>query len=132
MILGELEKRVLVYLWEQPEADAKQVHAALTQRQGGTLNTIQSTLDRLFRKNLLARTKKGHAYCYRPRIDREGLIAQLIQDVTCDFIHKGEDSFVAAFSSVSARLDDERLSQLEALIQQQRQRRRQEDPDADQ
>ena len=129
VILGELEKRVLQYLWRAQEADAKQVHSVLTKRQGGTLNTIQSTLDRLFKKNLLARQKQGHAYYYRAKVDREALIAQLIQDVTSDFISKSEDSLIAAFSSVSAELDDEKLSQLETLIQQQRQRRSQEATD---
>jgi len=130
VILGELEKRVLHYLWEAPEADAKQVHSALTKRKGGTLNTIQSTLDRLFKKNLLTRQKQGHAYYYRAKLDRKELIAQLIQDVTSDFINKGEDSLIAAFTSVSAGLDDEKLSQLEILIQQQRHRLSKEDSDA--
>jgi len=130
MILGELEKRVLQHLWKTPEADAKQVHEALTKRQGGALNTIQSTLDRLFKKDLLARQKQGHAYFYRAKVGREELITQLIRNVTGDFINDGEDGLIAAFSSVSAGLDDEKLSQLEALIQQQRQRRHQEDTDA--
>ncbi|MEZ5528653.1 MAG: BlaI/MecI/CopY family transcriptional regulator [Porticoccaceae bacterium] len=126
MMLGELEKQVLQYLWETPEADAKQVHGALTKHRGGTLNTIQSTLDRLFKKELLTRHKQGHAYYYRAKIGREELIAQLIQEVTVDFINEDEDSLIAAFSSVSAGLDDEKLSQLEKMIQQQRQLRGQE------
>jgi len=131
MILGELEKRVLQYLWEAPEVDAKQVHGALTKRRGGSLNTIQSTLDRLFKKGLLTRQKRGHAYCYRAKVGKEELIAQLIQDVTGDFIGKGEDSLVAAFSSFSVGLHDEQLAQLEKLIQQQRQLRSQGDDDAE-
>lgn len=131
MILGDLEKRVLQYLWEALEADAKQVHAALTQRQGGTLNTIQSTLDRLFKKDLLSRQKQGHAYYYRARVGREELIAQLIQNVTGDFIGADENSLIAAFSSVSAGLNDQQLLQLEELIQQQRLRRNQAGSDAD-
>ena len=131
MILGNLEKRVLQYLWAESEADAKQVHCALTKRKGGTLNTIQSTLDRLYKKNLLTRRKQGHAFNYRARVGREALIAQLIQDVTCDFVNEGEDSLIAAFSSVSAGLDDEKLLQLEALIARQRQLRSQEKRDGD-
>lgn len=131
MILGDLEKRVLQYLWETQEADAKQVHAALTKRGGGFLNTIQSTLDRLFKKDLLSREKQGHAFYYRAKVGREELIAQLIQDVTGDFLGEGEDSLIAAFSSVSAGLDDKKLSQLEQLIQQQRKLRSQEGFDAD-
>ena len=130
MILGELEKRVLQYLWEATEADAKQTHAALTKRRGGTLNTIQSTLDRLFKKDLLTRQKQGHAYYYRAKVGGEELIAQLIQNVTSDFIGEGEDHLIAAFSSFSAGLDDDKLSQFEKLIQQQRQLRSQADSDA--
>lgn len=75
MILGELEKRVLQYLWETPEADAKQVHAVLIRCRGGTLNTIQSTLDRLFKKDLLTRRKQGYAYYYCAKVGREELLA---------------------------------------------------------
>jgi predicted transcriptional regulator len=56
-MLGELEKRALQYLWQTAEIDAKQAHAALTKRRGGTRYTIQSTLDRLFKKDLLTRQK---------------------------------------------------------------------------
>jgi predicted transcriptional regulator len=115
-MLGELEKRALQYLWQTTEVDAKQVYAALTKRRGGTRNTIQSTLDRLFKKGLLTRQKQGHAFHYRVKVGREELIAQLIQNVTSDFISEGEDHFIAALSSFSAGLDDDKLSQLEDLI----------------
>ncbi|MEQ9023106.1 MAG: BlaI/MecI/CopY family transcriptional regulator [Pseudomonadales bacterium] len=131
MVLGELEKCVLQYLWKVSEADAKQVHQVLTKSRGGTLNTIQSTLERLFKKGLLARQKAGHAYCYCARVGKEELIARLIHSVTGDFINADEDGLIAAFTSVSAGLDDEKLSQLEELIQQQREKRRQEGSNAD-
>lgn len=131
MILGDLEKRVLQYLWEVAEADAKQVHGALTQSQGGSLNTIQSTLDRLFKKKLLTRQKRSHAFIYCARLGKEEFLAQLIQEVTGDFISEGENSLIAAFSSASAGLDDEKLTQLEKLIQQKRQQLNRETPDAD-
>ena len=78
VILGDLEKRVMRYLWTATHADVKDVHAKLTKDQGGALNTIQSALDRLYRKGLLDRRKQGHAYVYCPRIGRRELIAQLI------------------------------------------------------
>lgn len=57
MQLGKLEKIVLQYLWNKKEADAKQVHSVLGVPRGNSLNTIQSTLDRLFKKELLSRSK---------------------------------------------------------------------------
>ena len=50
MNLGDLEKSVLQYFWEHQEADAKRVHAYFHAQRGGSLNTIQSTLDRLYKK----------------------------------------------------------------------------------
>lgn len=124
MVLGELEKQVLQYLWAHPDSDVKQVHSVLaTQRGGGTVNTIQSTLDRLFKKGVLSRHKKGLAYYYQAKLDREHLIAKLIDNVTSDFISEGENSLIAAFSSISSDLDDSQLEELENLIKQQRKAR---------
>jgi predicted transcriptional regulator len=124
MQLGELEKQVLHYLWSTAESDAKQVHAVLGQSRGNSLNTIQSTLERLFKKGLLSRTKQGHAYCYSAKVDRETLLAKLISNVTSDFVADGEHSLIAAFSSASANLDDAQLEQLQTLIEAQRKLRR--------
>jgi predicted transcriptional regulator len=124
MQLGELEKLVLQHFWNVKEADAKQVHKVLGLARGNSLNTIQSTLDRLFKKELLKRTKQGHAYCYSARVDREALIAQLISNVTSDFVEDGENSLIAAFSSASAQLNDEQLDTLEKMIEKQRQLRK--------
>lgn len=120
MQLGELEKQVLEYLWKAKPADAKQVHTYFEKNRGGSLNTIQSTLDRLFKKDLLCRVKNGHAYQYFPKVARQELIGQLIKSVTHDFVVKDENSVVAAFSSISSDLDEDQLDKLEAMIEQQR------------
>ena len=121
MQLGDLEKQVLQHLWQVKSADAKQVHAFFEKQRGGSLNTIQSTLDRLYKKGLLSRSKQGHAFQYQPKVERYDLIAQLIKSVTNDFITEDENSLVAAFSSISSELDESQLDKLEQLIEQQRQ-----------
>ena len=120
MQLGELEKQVLKYLWKNAGADVKQVHQAMSQKRQSSLNTVQSAVERLFRKGLLTRRKLGHAFLYQAKVDKEGLISQLIETVTNDFVEKGESSLLAAFSSVSSRMDESELDALERLIEQQR------------
>lgn len=120
MFLGELEKQVMQYLWSSPNADAKKVHAALAIQRDSSPNTVQSALERLYKKGLLSREKQGHAYLYLAKIQREDLIAKLIDSVASDFISQGENSLVAAFSSVSADMDESQLDQLEKLIEIQR------------
>ncbi len=116
MLLGELEKQVLQYLWDTDQADAKQVHAHFKKRRGGSLNTIQSTLDRLFKKGLLLREKHGHAFQYMAAIERQAFIGQLIMDVTSDFSTDDKNPLLAAFTSMSSAFNEDQLDELEQLI----------------
>jgi predicted transcriptional regulator len=131
MFLGELEKQVMQYLWSSPNVDAKQVHAALAKQRDSSPNTVQSALERLFKKGLLSRDKNGHAYLYQAKIQRDNLIAKLIDSVASDFIRQGENSLVAAFSSVSPDMDEAQLDQLERLIELQRNRLKKSNNNAD-
>lgn len=124
MRLGDLEKQVLHYLWDVESADAKQVHAQLNRDRGGSLNTIQSTLDRLFKKGLLAREKQGHAFQYRPAVERYAFVGQLIRDVTREFVDD-DNGLVAAFTSISSELSESQLEQLEQFVEAQKARRQQ-------
>ena len=117
MHLGELEKLVLKYFWRFDAADVKQVHLYFKQERGGSLNTIQSTLDRLFKKGLLNRDKVGHAFRYRAAKARKTFIGELIKDVTNDFTDEEEDSVLAAFVSLSSELNNSQIDRLEKMIQ---------------
>lgn len=123
MQIGALEKLVLQYLWANHEGDAKQVHASIVRQGERSLNTVQSALDRLYKKGLLSREKRGHAFVYLPKISRDDLIAQLITNVTDDFVSEGENGLIAAFSSASNELDNDQLDKLEKMIEAQRARR---------
>lgn len=119
--LGHLEIAVLEHLWEVGEASAKETHASLGTERGISVNTVQSTLERLYRKALLSRSKSGHAYRYSAGIAREQLLARLINDVVDRF---GGDmsSALAAFVDAADRLDDEALQTLETELKNRRTR----------
>lgn len=120
MHLGELEKLVLQHLWKSGEADAKATHAHFERVRGGSLNTIQSTLDRLYKKGLLRREKQGHAFVYRAAVDRDAFIGKLINEISSEFGTSGENTLMAAFTSLSGSLDSSQLDALERLISEQR------------
>lgn len=120
MQLGELEKQVLQYFWQGREADAKTVHGHFEKRRGGTLNTIQSTLDRLFRKGLLGREKNGHAFVYRAAMDRQTFIGKLVEEIGADYQADPGSTLIAAFSSISDKLTDDQIAALESLIEARR------------
>lgn len=114
--LGDLEKAVLEDLWEHASGDAKEVHGRVGVARGISLNTVQSTLERLHRKALLAREKISHAYVYSPRVQREELMGAMIADLVGSLGQKRSGGMLSAFVDFAVRVDQSNLDRLEALI----------------
>jgi Predicted transcriptional regulator len=114
--LGDLEKSVLEHLWSHGSAHAKAVHGAIGRQRGITLNTVQSTLERLRSKGFLRREKVSHAYLYTPQVSREELMTQIIEEVVATFTKGQAEPMLSAFVNLAARVDEENLDRLEQLI----------------
>ena len=121
--LGELERSVLEHLWEAGPSDAKAVDGRVGRARGITLHTIQSTLERLHRKRLVTRSKRGRAWVYAPALTRSQWLARSIQELIDAVPGTRADAVLSAFVDVAARASGEQLEELERRI---RERRRQE------
>jgi len=111
---------VLEYLWAHGELDAKGVYSALGTTRGISHNTIQSTLERLFKKKLLGRKKISHAYVYQAIVGRDELMGRMISDVVNTISKHNSDGMLAAFVDIAARTDEAHLDRLEQLINEYR------------
>lgn len=104
-------------LWSTGPQDVKACHAAIGRRRRITLNTIQSTMERLYRKGLLRRAKVSHAYVYEPALTREEFGAQLAREIVASVVGSAAPaSVVAAFVDLAERAGDESLDRMERLI----------------
>lgn len=103
------------HLWAQGSGDVKSVHAALKARRI-TVNTIQSTLRRLFDKGLLWREKISHAHIYSPRSTRQAYQRQVLAEVVGDVLRGEADAALSAFVDLAAEADEAHLRTLEQLI----------------
>src|SRR3984885_12564929 len=66
--LGPLETRVLEELWGHDRAlTVRHVHVAFPEL---AYTTLMTTLDRLYRKGVLVRRRRGRAFVYEPRCSR--------------------------------------------------------------
>lgn len=86
--LGERELLVLEVLWESGEATAQTVKSAMPDN-GISLSTVQSTLERLYRKSLVERVKEGRAYRYGAAVSKSQLITRLLSDMA-DHVAAGD------------------------------------------
>lgn len=121
-LLGDLESAVMNHLWDGADGEAKSVHASLGTRRGITLNTIQSTLKRLFEKGLLLREKVSHAHVYRPRVTRQQFHQGLLGALVGPLMGGHADTMVSAFVDLTERAGEEHLRRLEALVAERRKR----------
>jgi len=85
-------------------------------------NTVQSALERLFRKGLLDREKRSHAYIYSPRMSREELAARLIEETLQRVNGSKPMPTLAAFVDLAAGQDPRVLDELERLLKAHRAR----------
>lgn len=78
--LGTREIKVLKLLWRDGELTAQQALSFFANDQI-SLSTMQSTLERLHRKNLVNRSKTGRFYTYKAAISQQAMISNLLQDI---------------------------------------------------
>lgn len=118
--LGDLEIAVLEDIWRFGPSDAKTVHARVRHSRPIALNTVQSTLERLFRKRILRREKISHAYEYSAGLSRQELIRRLVEFTVRRVAGPQPDALLSAFVDLAARADGDQLRQLEELIARRR------------
>ena len=114
--LGELELNVLEVLWRKPHIDAREVRDGLGAARAPSLSTVQSTLERLYRKTYVDRIKQGHAYTYHASVSRATLLGRMMGDVI-QLLHDGRmETILSSFVQAAADLDEHSLDNLEELI----------------
>ena len=117
-VLGELEAEVMGIVWRSAPVTVKDVAARLSRERA--YNTVQTTLDRLYRKSLLSREKESHAFVYTPRIDRAEYHRQLLASVVGDLLPQDREPVLAAFVEMAGDADLQNLERLESLIRAKR------------
>jgi predicted transcriptional regulator len=129
--LGPLEQQLLSALWVRESATVREILDAGDLKLAYT--TVMTTLDRLFKKQLLNRTAEGRAFRYSPRYTQEELEKEAVGQTIRQLLGSGEAAalplsyLVEAVGAHDARL----LDDLQRLLDEKR-RELQSDPDRSQ
>jgi predicted transcriptional regulator len=119
--LGGLEGRVMQVVWGGGEWSVRDVHEAFSGELAYT--TLMTTMDRLFRKTLLARRRLGKAYVYSARVTpgefRQGAARGLLHRLLGADRESARPVLSCIVESVSER-DRELLEELETLVRAKR------------
>jgi predicted transcriptional regulator len=118
--LGPLEQRLMQELWVRGNATVRELLCA------GNLSvaytTVMTTLDRLYKKQLLTRVAEGRAFRYSPRVTQEEMQRAMAGQAIRQLLESGGIAslplsyLVEAVSEHDARLLDE----LQLMVEQKR------------
>jgi predicted transcriptional regulator len=118
--LGKLERQVLEEIWRfGSEVSVRVIHRAFDERVAYT--TLMTTLDRLYKKNLLERRKDGRAFLYTAAIAREDFDQEIKADVIDGLLGQGADGIqpvLACIVDTVSERDRELLDELDRLVQE--------------
>lgn len=117
--LGKLERQVLEETWRLGEVSVRDVYRAFDERIAYT--TLMTTLDRLFKKNLLERRKNGRAFLYAAAVSRDAFDRGIKEDVVDGLLGHGADEVepvLACIVDTISERDRELLDELDRLVQE--------------
>lgn len=122
--LGPLERELLEWLWTR--GDAATVRDACAAFAPHAYTTLMTTLDRLHRKEVLERHRRGRAFAYRPRWSRTQWISERASREFGDLLASGagREAILSHFVNAVGRQDARMLDELDSLVQAERQRLR--------
>jgi predicted transcriptional regulator len=109
---GELQTQILPVLWRLGEGTVEQVRAALPTRYRSAYNTVQTVLNRLAERGLLARERQGLAYVYRPRVTEAEYLSRSIETTLAG---ASTEARQAALARLVGGLDQRELTALRNL-----------------
>jgi predicted transcriptional regulator len=118
--LGKLERAVLNEAWQRDEVSVRDIYLAFDENIAYT--TLMTTLDRLFKKNILTRRKDGRAFLYAPAVSADEFEQGIREDVIEGLLGYGSDvqPVLACIVDTVSERDRELLDELDRLIKEKR------------
>jgi predicted transcriptional regulator len=121
--LGPLERAVMETVWQGGHLSVRDVQAQLANPAAYT--TVMTTLDRLYKKGLVLRTRDGRAFLYTAAIARQALEATLTTGLLSGMLSGDPGAsrpFLSNLVDVVGDSDNTLLDELERLVQEKRAR----------
>ncbi len=120
--LGSLERQVIDIVWRKGPVTVREVHAELEQPTAYT--TVMTTLDRLYRKGLLTRTKISRAFVYAAPRSRQELEELAAADIVSGLLSReaAAHPLLSNFVDAVGDCDRDLLDELERLVKAKRRR----------
>ncbi len=109
-VQGELQLQVMSAVWRLERATVEDVRRALPPRHRGAYTTVQTTLQRLYERGLLTRTKEGHAFVYTAALSEGDYLSLSIEQT---FAGASREARHTALARLIGRLREDELDDVQ-------------------
>lgn len=118
---GPLEREVMDFVWSRSTpSTVREVYERFRKTKAIAYTTLLTTLDRLFKKGLLKRTKEGRTFLYSPRYSRQEFRAVFARDLVDALLDRVAEPVLSHFVDAVSEKDEHLLKRLEELVREKR------------
>jgi predicted transcriptional regulator len=117
-LLGHREACIMEALWDHEDVSVREIHSALSKDEELAYTTVMTITDRLWKKGLLARRKRGKTYLYTPKSNKESFVTGAVRRVFDSFVPDLNRSALSHFVDTLAAQQPELLEELERLLRE--------------
>ncbi|MCC7202677.1 MAG: BlaI/MecI/CopY family transcriptional regulator [Nitrospirae bacterium] len=115
-VLGDLEKQVMDVLWNREEITGREVLEEIEKQRVLAFTTVLTVMDRLLKKGLIKRKKRGGVFIYAPSISREEFVRQVSEEVLQGILDISAGSAASSFVDILYRTSPDEIDRLSRLI----------------
>ena len=117
-VLGDLEKLVMDVLWDKGEVTGREVLEEIEKERPLALTTILTVMDRLLKKGLIKRKKRGGIFVYAPSISRDDFVKRVSEEVLQGILDISASSAASSFVDILYRTSPDEMDRLSRLIEE--------------
>jgi predicted transcriptional regulator len=118
--LGELEAKIMQVMWRKEELSVQDVLNELPSQKPLAYTTVMTVMDRLSKKGLLLRKRRGKKYIYRAALSEAELEEKLFHSLYSSLLKDWGKLALAHFVDSISQEDIKTLDELERLIEEKR------------
>ena len=117
-VLGDLERLVMDILWNRGDVTGREVLEEIEKTRPLALTTILTVMDRLLKKGLIKRKKRGWVFVYTPSISRDDFVRQVSEEVMQGILDISASSAASSFVDILYKTSPEEMDRLSRLIEE--------------
>ena len=117
-VLGDLERLVMDILWNRGDVTGREVLEEIEKTRPLALTTILTVMDRLLKKGLIKRKKRGGVFVYTPSISRDDFVRQVSEEVMQGILDISASSAASSFVDILYKTSPEEMDRLSRLIEE--------------